>query len=306
MTFQFKPAIRTETSLLIAIAGASGSGKTMSALRLASGLAGGKPFAVIDTESGRALHYANRFKFEHGDLRAPFRPQNYTDAIVAAEAAGYPVIVIDSMSHEYDGEGGISDWAAELEKSNKPPKNWTIPKQAHKRMVGRMLQSRAHLIFCLRAEDKIKITKDANGKMVIIQPADIPVRERWIPICEKRFMYEMTVSMVVTPDAPGVPIPIKLQEQHKAAFYGSDQIDEKVGEALAKWARGQEIPVDPPDEKTLELAREAARGGSDVFATWWRGASQQQRRSAKSIEPEIAEIRKTADKEQAERDGEAA
>src|SRR3982751_4549937 len=101
MPFSFRPAARENVGLLIGLSGGTGSGKTFTAMRLAKGIAGDKPFAVIDTEAGRAKHYADQFKFDHGDLKPPFRPDAYLEAIVAADAAGYPVIAVDSMSHEW-------------------------------------------------------------------------------------------------------------------------------------------------------------------------------------------------------------
>jgi hypothetical protein len=83
---EFKPAVREGVPLLIGMSGPTGSGKTYSALRLASGLAAGKPFALIDTENGRALHYADEFDFDHGSLQAPFNPDSYWGAIDAADA----------------------------------------------------------------------------------------------------------------------------------------------------------------------------------------------------------------------------
>jgi hypothetical protein len=109
----FKPAVREAVGLWIQLVGGSGSGKTFSALRMASGIAGDKRFAFIDTENRRGLHYADQFKFDHADLRAPFRPEAYLEAIRAADEAGYPVIVIDSMSHEWAGDGGVLDWHEE-------------------------------------------------------------------------------------------------------------------------------------------------------------------------------------------------
>src|SRR3990167_10103442 len=104
MSFSFRPAKRENVALIIGLAGGTGSGKTFSAMRLASGIAGeGKPFAVIDTEAGRAKHYADQFKFDHGDLAPPFRPDAYVDAIMAADKAGYSVIVVDSVSHVWAG-----------------------------------------------------------------------------------------------------------------------------------------------------------------------------------------------------------
>ena len=109
MTFTFRPAVRENVGLLIGLIGASGSGKTFTAMQLASGIAGDKPFALIDTEAGRAKHYADQFRFDHGDLKPPFSPHAYAEAIHAADAAQYSVIVVDSMSHQHAGEGGVLD-----------------------------------------------------------------------------------------------------------------------------------------------------------------------------------------------------
>src|SRR5581483_2781739 len=103
MTFQFAHAVRSQVSLLIALAGASGSGKTFSALRLAKGMAPTGKIAFIDTEARRGLHYADQFEFMHTDMRPPFRPSRFIEAIHAAEATGAEVVIIDSFSHEYDG-----------------------------------------------------------------------------------------------------------------------------------------------------------------------------------------------------------
>jgi hypothetical protein len=247
MTFQFRPAVRENVGLLICLVGASGSGKTFSGLRLANGICGDKPFALIDTESRRGLHYAEMFKFNHGDLRPPFRPDSYVEAIMAADAAGYPVIVVDSASHEYAGEGGVLDWqeeeltrmAGDDWKKREACKlsSWIKPKMEHKRMVQKLLQVRAHLILCFRAEPKIEMVKE-NGKWVVVPKKSLTGLDGWIPICEKNLPYELTCSFLLTPDAPGMPKPIKLQEQHKPFFRLNAPLDEKAGELLAKWAHG--------------------------------------------------------------------
>lgn len=234
MTFTFAPAVRERVSLLIALAGASGSGKTYSALELATGMSPEGKIAFIDTEARRGLHYADRFRFMHSDLRPPFRPARFIEGIKAAEAAGAEVVIIDSFSHEYDGEGGIMDWADELaDKGIKSPGNWKEPKLAHKKMMNALLQCRASLIFCLRADEKIEIGKE-NGRTVV-RPLG------WMPICEKRFMYEMTASFTLTPDRPGRPsfsLPHKLQDQHRGMFSEGAPISRKAGQMLAEWARG--------------------------------------------------------------------
>lgn len=267
MTFHFRKGVREGVTVLVALAGASGSGKTFSALRMAKGLARGKPVAFIDTEARRALHYADRFDFLHCDMEPPFHPERFIEAVRAAEKAGAAVIIVDSFSHEYDGVGGILEWAEQIEagtpkpgienprepkdsqdwwkdwaeKPVKSPGNWKEPKREHRRMVSAFLQVRAHLIFCLRADEKIEIVKGDGGKTQI-KPLG------WMPICEKRFMFEMTSSFTLAPARPGAvnyDLPNKIQEQHRALFRDGAQIGEAQGEALAAWAQSESAPAKP-------------------------------------------------------------
>lgn len=250
--FQFRRAVREGVPLLIGLAGGTGSGKTYSAMLLARGLSGDKPFAVIDTEAGRAKHYADQFSFDHGDLGPPFRPAHYMDAIAAADKAGYPVIVVDSMSHEYNGDGGILDWHEEELTRMAPGEDWkrreamtfaawVKPKAEHKRLVSKLLQIRAHLILCFRAEEKIEIVK-RDGKTEVIPKTHGAGFKGWIPVTEKNLPYELTTSLLLTADAPGIPKPIKLQEQHRAFFPLDKPISEQAGKSLAEWSRGGTAP----------------------------------------------------------------
>lgn len=244
MTITFRKAVRENVGLLLGVVGASGSGKTYSAMRLAKGISGDKPFAVIDTEARRALHYADMFNFDHADLHAPFRPDAYAEAIKAADDAGYKVIVVDSMSHEWAGEGGILDWqedeldrmAGDDWKKREACKMaaWIKPKMSHKQMVQRLLQVRATVIFCFRAEEKVAMEKE-NGKTVIVPKG-------FQPICEKNMMFEMTASFLLLPDKPGYPQPIKLQEQHKPFVQLNAPLDENAGMRMAQWANGAKEP----------------------------------------------------------------
>jgi AAA domain-containing protein len=234
MIFQFAPAKRDNVSILIALAGASGSGKTYSALTLAKGLSPTGKIAFIDTEARRGLHYAEEFQFVHADMRPPFAPPRFIEAIRSAEATGAEVVIIDSFSHEYDGEGGIIDFADRLASEGvKSPGNWKEPKLSHKKMMNALLQCHASVIFCLRADEKIEILRE--GGKTVVRPLG------WMPICEKRFLYEMTASFTLTPDKPGVPhfdLPHKLQRQHRGFFSDQKPISEDSGRMLYEWARG--------------------------------------------------------------------
>lgn len=255
MSFQFRPAIREQVGLLIGMAGGTGSGKTYSAMRMAAGISGDKPFAVIDTEAGRAKHYADAFRFDHGDLKPPFRPDAYAEAIMAADKAGYGVIVVDSVSHVWAGDGGVLDWqedeldrmAGDDWKKREAVKMaaWIKPKMSHKAMVQKLLQVRAHLILCFRAEQKIEMVRE-DGKMKIVPKQSLTGLDGWLPVCEKMLPFELTASFLLTADAPGIPKPIKLQQQHRALFPLDKPINEESGKRIAEWAKGSAAPQGKP------------------------------------------------------------
>lgn len=298
MTFQFKPAVREQVGLLIGLAGGTGSGKTFSAMRLAAGIAGDKPFAVIDTEAGRAKHYADQFRFDHGDLQPPFRPDAYREAIMAADRAGYPVIVVDSMSHVWAGDGGVLDWQQEEfermgGRESVKIASWIKPKTSHKSMVAKLLQVRAHLILCFRAEEKIEIIKE-DGKTKIVPKQGPTGLHGWLPACEKTLPFELTASFLLTADAPGMPKPIKLQDQHRALFPLDETIDERAGKRIAEWAAGGTVK---PTDWTAEF--QAADSLDALGAIWNRiPASEKPRfiaaKDARKVEftkqPEVEEL----------------
>jgi hypothetical protein len=251
VSFEFRDAVRKDISTLILLAGGTGSGKTESAMRLATGLAGGAPFAVIDTEVsygpagelvGRALHKADDYSFKWGGLDAPYTPERYAEALQAADAAGFPVVVLDSGSHEWEGVGGVLDMQeAEFERLGRRDTvkmaSWIAPKGRHKKFVQQLLRTRAHVVMCLRAEDKIEMTKE-DGRTVVRPKASLIGAEGWIPICEKRLPFEATISLLLTADRPGVPKPIKVEKRHAGLIPLDAQLDETVGAAIAEWARG--------------------------------------------------------------------
>ncbi len=279
MTFEFRDAVRQNVPLFIGIAGGTGSGKTESALRIATGLADGKPFAAIDTEHGRMLHKADDYTFRHAELDEPFTPERYIEAIRDADDAGFPVIVIDSGSHVYDGIGGLLEQQTdEFErmggKESARMSSWIQPKQRHKKFVQQLLRTRAHVVMCLRAEDKIEIVKE-GGKTVVRPKASLTGADGWIPICEKRLPFELTVSLLLTADAPGVPKPIKLERRHADLIPLDRQLDEEVGRRLAVWAAGALTEPEMSDggedpRQPVPQAQAAVAGGSSGSVSPWK------------------------------------
>lgn len=258
----FPKAVRSATTTLAVFAGSSGSGKTYSALRYATGLARalGKRVLVIDSENGRALHYAEMFDFDHAPLVEPFRPSTYGKVIEAAVKSGvYGVLVVDQFSHEFNGPGGLTDWHDEIldakverarQKEGDSFKEWAVrdalsvgawsePKTEHKKFMQWLLQLPVHIVLCARAEEKIEYGKDKNGKTEIRAASSKPgSKDGWVPILEKGVIFEATYSFLFLWTNPGVPIPIKLQEQHRKYFPLDTAITEESGEGIAAWAKG--------------------------------------------------------------------
>jgi len=269
---EFADAEQYDATLLLGIAGPSGSGKTMSALRIARGLAGPNGvIAVIDTENGRALHYASRFKFKHAHLTAPFSPARYVEMIRKA-ATFADVIIIDSASHEHEGEGGVlemqvAEHARMGGKDSSKFASWIRPKAEHKHLELVAEQLNKHMIFCFRAQEKLELYKDDKGKL--------QTRNRgWQPICTKGFEYRMTAMLVLPPNSEGRPqldaearkMPIYL----RTLFDEGSQLSEETGAKLLAWSKN-EVPKEPdmaPDRwaQAVEFARSEGKQGVAVFA----------------------------------------
>ncbi|MBW0161800.1 MAG: ATP-binding protein [Sediminibacterium sp.] len=148
----------------MAIQGASGSGKTYSALSLAYGLCGDwTKIAVIDTENHSSELYAHLGNYQVLHVEAPFSPERYIEAIQVCEKADIEVIIIDSISHEWEGIGGIL--ATHSNMTGNSYTNWSKLTPRHNAFVQHMLQSPLHIIGTIRAKQEY-ILSEKNGKQV--------------------------------------------------------------------------------------------------------------------------------------------
>lgn len=158
-----RKATREKTKMRVALAGPSGSGKTYSALLLASGMADWDKIALIDTENGSGDLYAHLGGYSVITLTAPFTPERYVEAIDACEKAGMEVIIIDSMSHEWEGKGGILETHDSM--TGNSYTNWALITPRHNAFINKILQSSCHVIATLRAkQDYVLVEK--KGKQV--------------------------------------------------------------------------------------------------------------------------------------------
>ena len=250
MSIQFRPAIREKINVMIGLAGPSKSGKTFSSLRLASAIAKPDKIFFIDTETGRAKQYADTFGFMHAQIDPPFSYDRYTEALKDAASAGAEIIIVDSMSHAHEGEGGLVDQAeAELQRmagSDFAKRErvkfaaWIKPKARYNRFVQTMLQFDRHFIFCFRAKEKLAMIKNAKGKTEIVNTG-------WQPICTQGLHSEVDAMLILPAGAKGVPDlganASDFRGGFEAIFKDGKQLDETCGAALAEWARGGAAPV---------------------------------------------------------------
>jgi len=276
-TFEAREAKRERVPLLIGLMGASGSGKTYSALRLATGIqreTGGDVY-YIDTEARRALHYADKFKFKHVPFSAPFSPLDYLEAIQYCVSNGAKTLVVDSMSHEHESVGGVLEWhdrlttelAAQWRVSRDKAQlsAWGEPKAARRKMINSILQLGVNAIFCFRAKEKIKPPKKGEKDMQELG---------WMPIAGEEFVYEMTVNCLLTPgcggaptwqtDYPGEKAMMKLPAQFETLFARPRPLDEEHGGVMAKWAAGEAAaPTEIRPEAAAMLAAIAEATSND-------------------------------------------
>lgn len=294
---QISRAVRKGSFILASLAGASGSGKTYSAILLARGLVGpqGK-MAMLDTETGRGRLYADiGGGFDYAELPPPFGPDRYITAIDEIEAAGFDALVIDSGSHEWEGIGGVAELAENVRNAKGELRTdygkWARPKALHKRFVSRLLSARMHIIVCLRARQPVKEEVGASGRKEV-------VLQDYKPICEKNFMYELTVSAMLYPDGSKklTKCPDALLPAFGAKEVGEvtrERITVATGETIAKWVAGG-TPISNAEKSFAALKRtgeQKAEIGTEALRAWWKLLSADDRASMK---PHMAALGATA------------
>lgn len=281
IVFTAGPATRGKTPLVMGISGPSGSGKTYSAMMLAQGLAGGKPVFFIDTERGRGLHYADDFAFRHGNLEPPYRPSNYLTAIEAAANAGARCVIVDSWSHAHEGQGGLLEWHDEVamrmakgDQSKLPNVTfaaWAEPKADLRRFVARLFTFGCHVIFCMRAKDKIKPVKNERGKM---EPQSVGIE----PITTDQFQFELGFNLMLQPNSRGAidfnSPSTKAPGWAAEIMRGHQRLTADMGAALHRWSEGRQAePAQIDRDALLAEAREKAMEGTASIRAWWEAAT---------------------------------
>ena len=286
---KIETASREGAKTVTAFAGVSGSGKTFSAILYAYGLAkrNASKVGFLDTENRRGRLYADilpgKAQSLIADMAAPFSPARYAEAIKQFEAAGVEVLVIDSVTHEWEGIGGCDDIANEGVAPGKPGR-WNKAKREHKRFMDVLLQSSMHIVVCVRAREKTKIDRDAQGKTIFIPQGIQPVQE-------KNFMFEMTASLMM--DEQGARQQVMKCPAALQKFLGRGQgyITVEDGEAVRAWIDGG-TPVNKELERIRATLANTCEQGMKALEAAWKALTGDQR---KALQHELPALKASAD-----------
>lgn len=233
----FKKAERKNLRIRLALVGPTGSGKTYTALQFASVLADGGTVAVIDTERSSADRYADRFTFDACQLTS-YSPEEYTEAIVAAGKAGYSVLVIDSLSHAWEGQDGLLERADAIAKRSKSGNSFTAWKDAtplHRRLIDTVLAFPGHVIVTMRAKMDYIQEKDSNGRTQVRKVGLAPVQRAGV---------EYEFDLVADIDQEHNLMVTKSRAVELDGLV-ANRPGPDVAEQILAWANGGTAPADP-------------------------------------------------------------
>jgi hypothetical protein len=261
MTFQ--KAVKHEAKLRLAIAGPSGSGKTYTSLAIATALANGGKIALVDTEHGSASKYADIFDFDVLEMQAPFHPKRFVEAITDAGAAGYSVVVLDSLTHAWSGPGGLLElvdgFAARMKSANTFAA-WKDATPIQNALVEGIVAAPLHVIATMRSKQEYVLTQDDRGKQT-------PRKVGMAPQQRDGFEYEFDVFIDMDIDNTGIVQKTRCPELTGKVFKrpGAD-----VAGILQAWLSGEKHQPTEQPKSASNGAQQAAgdHPGFEVWADW--------------------------------------
>jgi len=265
---QLRKATRQKAKIRLGLSSVSGGGKTYSSILIAKGLSTSMDkIALIDTENGSGDLYANLGDYNVITLEAPYTPERYIEAITACENAGMEVIIIDSITHEWEGTGGCEDIAnaPKADGAERKVANWIVAKREHKAFMNVLLQSDMHIICCIRAREKTDFK-------IPTKPVSLGVH----PIWEKTFMFEMTASVMMEDNGKS-QIHTKVPEYLKEAFdTGKGYWGIETVQKIRSWLEEGTKP-DPEIERIKSDALFACEKGVESLMKVWDSLTPEQK-----------------------------
>ena len=223
---KLQKAERKKVKLKMNLSGTSGSGKTMSALLMAYGITKDwEKVAVIDTENNSSSLYSHLGEFQVIDLAPPYHPNRYIQAIDICIEAGIECLIIDSTTHEWNGEGGcidINEKLAQVKYRGNTWSAWNETTPMHDKFINKILQSDLHIITCTRSKSETVMGEDKKVKKVGMKDMQ-----------RDGFEYELTVSLSIDRDTH-----MAVASKDRTGLFTNRQpfvISESTGQEIKDW-----------------------------------------------------------------------
>lgn len=187
---ELKKAVKKQVKLRLGISAVSGGGKTYSALLLAYGMTDNwSKIAVIDTENESASLYSDLGDYNVLSLSAPYSPERYIEAIHTCENAGIEVCIIDSIAHEWEGEGGVLNLCDTIGGGFQSAWKQLTPR--HDKFKNTILNSKMHIITTVRRKQEYILVEEQNKQGRMVQK---PVKAGMKEITRDGWEYELTIN----------------------------------------------------------------------------------------------------------------
>ncbi|MCP5109507.1 MAG: AAA family ATPase, partial [bacterium] len=257
-------AERKQAKLRLALCGPAGSGKTYSALLVAQGLAPGGKVALIDSERGSGELYADLMPYDVAPIEPPFTPIRYVELIREAEKADYAVLIVDSLSHAWNGQGGVlemHDNATAASRSGNSFAAWREVTPAHNSLVDTILGADLHVIVTMRTKTAYDLVDDGKGRKK-------PVKIGMAPVQRDGMEYEFTLVMDLSVEGHVATA----TKDRTRLFDGTHFVPQAdTGEALREWLESGKDPAEESKKilRRLKAAVTKIETVSDLN-TWWR------------------------------------
>lgn len=287
----FQKAVKHEAKLRLAVVGPAGSGKTFTALKIATAMS--DRIAVVDTENGSASKYADLFSFDTVNFMEPYHPDRFVEAIQAAAAMGYEVVVLDSLSHAWSGPGGVLSLKEQFarQKQYNDYTAWQPAGQIHERLVQAIKDTNIHIIATMRSKMKYATEEyEQNGRTrTRVVKLGVGVVQR------DEFEYEFDVVGEMDHEHYMVVTKTRCIELTDRVFH---KPGEELAQVLVEWLRGEKGAVQfvggGANGQTHPNGSSRANGGGggavDPFKSFWHTLSDGEQaayRSAATVVPQI-------------------
>lgn len=286
MTIQIKKAERKSVKIKLAITGPSGAGKTMGSLLLAKGLAAGGKVLIIDSEDGSSNLYADHklvgMDFDVIELDAPYTVTKYLQALQAGQDAGYDVIVIDSITHAWAGEGGLLDKKTSLDsRGGNSFTNWASITKEQEQFKAKIIHSSSHVIVTMRSKQEYVVEANDKGRSA-------PKKVGLAPIQRDGMEYEFTTVFDVSMDHS-----YQASKDRTGLFDGRiEKLGESTGKEIRDWLNSGAVIVAQSSSVAEEIDAPAIhrsiiqiKSQNDMLAAveFWGGITASEKEAVKKL-----------------------